>query len=81
MVTEQAVMRLAFLGRTSDEDAQDPSLSIPRQLRKCEEETTPLGYSVVAHYWEVESGRKYLDARGTKGKDWSRPYGVVARVG
>jgi hypothetical protein len=36
-------MRFAFLGRTSDEDAQDPSLSIPRQLVSCETVVKPLG--------------------------------------
>ena len=30
-------MRVAFYGRVSTDDAQDPSLSIPRQLRKCNE--------------------------------------------
>ncbi|MGH2904715.1 MAG: recombinase family protein, partial [Solirubrobacteraceae bacterium] len=62
-------MRFAFLGRTSDEDAQDPSLSIPRQLKSCEIIVGPLGDAIVAHYWEVESGRKYLENRG--GGDWS----------
>lgn len=36
-------MRFAFLGRTSDEDAQDPSLSIPRQLASCEVILKPRG--------------------------------------
>jgi DNA invertase Pin-like site-specific DNA recombinase len=64
-------MRFAFLGRTSDEDAQDPSLSIPRQLNSCEAVVKPLGDKVVAHYWEVESGRKGLESRGNGGGDWS----------
>ena len=51
-------MRFAYLGRTSDEDAQDPSLSIPRQLNSCDVIVKPLGDEIVAHYWEVESGRK-----------------------
>ena len=67
----QAGMRLAFLGRTSDEDAQDPSLSLPRQLRKCEEEAAQHHHAVVAHYWEVESSRTPLELRGTKNTDWS----------
>ena len=29
-------MRFAFYGRVSTEDAQDPSLSIPRQLAACQ---------------------------------------------
>jgi site-specific DNA recombinase len=81
MITQPPSMRLAFLGRTSDEDAQDPSLSIPRQLRKCEDETAPLGYQVVAHYWEVESGRKHLDSRGIRGEDWSALKVPVPRNG
>jgi len=72
MIAEQTMMRLAFLGRTSAEDVQDPSISIPRQLRKCEDEATPKGYGIVAHYWDVESGRKDLDTRGISGDDWSR---------
>ena len=64
-------MRFAFLGRTSDEDAQDPSLSIPRQLVSCEAVVKPLGDTIVAHYWDVESGRKFLDVRGN-GADASR---------
>ena len=27
------VLRLAFVGRTSDDEVQDPTISIPRQLR------------------------------------------------
>ena len=64
-------MRFAYLGRTSDEDAQDPSLSIPRQLMSCETVVKPLGDSIVAHYWDIESGRKCLDVRGN-GADGSR---------
>jgi site-specific DNA recombinase len=52
------------LGWTSTDDAQDPSLSIPRQLNSCETIIRPLGDEVVAHYWDIESGRKSLDSRG-----------------
>ena len=61
-------MRFAYFGRTSSEDAQDPSLSIPRQLRTCEGIVQPLGDEIVAHYWDIESGRKSLAERG-KGTD------------
>jgi site-specific DNA recombinase len=64
-------MRFAYLGRTSGEDAQDPSLSIPRQLFSCEAVVKPLGDTLVAHYWDIESGRKFLDVRGN-GADASR---------
>ncbi len=57
-------MRFAYFGRTSSEDAQDPSLSIPRQLRTCDEIVRPLGDEIVAHYWDIESGRKNLAERG-----------------
>jgi site-specific DNA recombinase len=73
-------MRFAYLGRTSDEDAQDPSLSIPRQLVSCEAVVKPLGDTIVAHYWDIESGRKYLDVRGN-GADGSRFNVSVPRDG
>jgi DNA invertase Pin-like site-specific DNA recombinase len=57
-------MRWAFFGRTSTDDAQDPSLSIPRQLTSCEGIVLPLGDEIVAHYWDIESGRKSLAERG-----------------
>lgn len=73
-------MRFAYFGRTSSEDAQDPSLSIPRQLRTCEGIVQPLGDEIVAHYWDIESGRKSLAERG-KGAD-STAFGIaVARNG
>jgi len=58
-------MRFAFYGRVSTDDAQDPSLSIPRQLASCKGAIKPAGGDVVAHYWDVESGRKRLADRGT----------------
>jgi site-specific DNA recombinase len=73
-------MRFAFLGRTSDEDAQDPSLSIPRQLASCETIVKPLGETIVAHYWDIESGRKFLDVRGN-GADAARFNIAVPRDG
>jgi DNA invertase Pin-like site-specific DNA recombinase len=73
-------MRFAYLGRTSDEDAQDPSLSIPRQLVSCEVIVKPRGDDIVAHYWDIESGRKYLDLRGN-GADGSRFNVPVPRDG
>lgn len=61
-------MRVAFYGRVSTDDAQDPSLSIPRQLRKCNEALAPIGEKVGPTYWEVDSGRKDLEDRGQR--DW-----------
>src|SRR3954471_23937692 len=58
-----SIMRFAFYGRVSTDDAQDPSLSIPRQLAACERALTP-GSELVAHLWDIESGRKDLRDRG-----------------
>ncbi|ARP72354.1 hypothetical protein LK07_24245 [Streptomyces pluripotens] len=54
---------VAWLGRTSTEDAQDPTLSLPRQLRNARAALPP-GWVIVAHFYDVESGRKELDKRG-----------------
>jgi site-specific DNA recombinase len=56
-------LRVAFLGRTSTEEQQDPTLSIPRQLNKCRE-ALPDQVVIVAHFYDIESGRKDLAARG-----------------
>jgi site-specific DNA recombinase len=60
--------RFAFYGRVSSEDAQDPSLSLPRQLAACERIMAQAGGEIVACYWDIESGRKQLSERG-KGAD------------
>jgi len=57
------MVAVAWLGRTSTEDSQDPTLSLPRQLRKCRTSMPP-NWVIVAHYYDVESGRKDLDQRG-----------------
>ena len=57
------LMDVAFLGRVSDEDLQDPTLSIPRQLANCQS-VLPPGARIVAWYWDVESGRIDPDLRG-----------------
>ncbi|WP_267244525.1 recombinase family protein [Streptomyces sp. PR69] len=54
---------MAWLGRTSTEDAQDPTLSLPRQLRNARAALPP-GWVIVAHFYDVESGRKELRERG-----------------
>ena len=54
---------VAWLGRTSTEDSQDPTLSLPRQLRNARAALPP-GWVIVAHFYDVESGRKELDERG-----------------
>jgi site-specific DNA recombinase len=54
---------VAFAGRTSTEDQQDPTLSIPRQLSACRS-ALPGQAIIVAHFYDVESGRMDLSARG-----------------
>ena len=54
---------VAFLGRTSTDDQQDPVGSLLRQLR-ISQEALPEGCVIVAYFYDVESGRKDLDARG-----------------
>ncbi|WP_372503900.1 recombinase family protein [Actinomadura rupiterrae] len=58
-----SVVPVAWLGRTSTEDQQDPTLSLPRQLATSRR-SLPQGYVIVAHFYDVESGRKELEARG-----------------
>ncbi|WP_084525876.1 recombinase family protein [Nocardia vaccinii] len=55
--------RIAFAGRTSTADLQDPTLSIPRQYSNCQL-ATPDGGAITASFWDVESGRKELADRG-----------------
>jgi site-specific DNA recombinase len=68
-------MRWAYFGRVSDKDKQDPSLSIPRQLKKCVEIVQPLGDQIDLHYWDIESGRKLIEERG-RGADGAL-YGIT----
>jgi site-specific DNA recombinase len=65
MSSETERMKYAFYGRVSTEDAQDPSLSIPRQLATCERIIHPLGGEILGLYWDIESGRKNLADRGS----------------
>jgi Resolvase, N terminal domain len=58
-----AVIRAAFAGRTSTYDQQDPTLSLPRQLR-ASQDALPGDTVIVAHFYDVESGRKDLADRG-----------------
>jgi DNA invertase Pin-like site-specific DNA recombinase len=58
-------VRVAFLGRTSTEDQQDPRQSMMRQLGNCKT-AIPESWVIVAHFYDVESGRMELEARGRK---------------
>jgi DNA invertase Pin-like site-specific DNA recombinase len=69
-------MRVAFYGRVSTDDAQDPSLSIPRQLSKCDQALEPIDEKVSLTFWDVESGRKTLEERGNGKRDWTAEVSV-----
>jgi len=60
---ESGLIRVAFAGRTSTYDQQDPTLSIPRQLRTCHGVLPDIAV-IVAHFYDLESGRKDLADRG-----------------
>ncbi len=52
------------MGRTSTDDAQDPTLSLPRQLDNSRNALPP-GFVIVAKFYDVESGRNSVERRGT----------------
>ena len=54
---------VAWLGRVSTDDQQDPTLSLPRQLASSRAALPP-NMVIVAHFWDIESGRKDLELRG-----------------
>jgi site-specific DNA recombinase len=72
-------VRVAFLGRTSTEDQQDPRQSLVRQLGNCKT-AIPKSWVIVAHFYDVESGRMDLDARG-QGSNYERFDIPIARDG
>ena len=54
---------VAFLGRTSTLEMQDPRASMRRQVR-ASEQWLPSGWFIAAVYWDIESGGLDLEARG-----------------
>jgi site-specific DNA recombinase len=60
---EPQIIPVVWLGRTSTEDSQDPTLSLPRQLKNSHTALPP-GCVIVGHFYDVESGRLDLDQRG-----------------
>ncbi|MFD5248462.1 recombinase family protein [Amycolatopsis sp. NPDC058340] len=72
-------VRVAFLGRTSTEDLQDPRQSMLRQLANCKA-AIPDSWVIVAHFYDVESGRLALDNRG-RGTDYERFDIPIPRAG
>jgi len=75
------VKSFAFYGRVSSDDAQDPSLSIPRQLSACERAVAASGGEIVCYYWDVESGRKALEYRGRGSSAWRERVAVPCAGG
>jgi len=55
-------LRLAWAGRTSTYDQQDPSLSLPRQLASSRDALPP-GWVIVAHFYDIESGAARYEKR------------------
>ena len=49
------VVPVAFLGRTSTLELQDPRASLHRQARSAQAWLPP-GFRIVAWYWDIESG-------------------------
>src|SRR5215470_2457845 len=56
-------VRVAFVGRTSTEDQQDPRQSLMRQLDRSRS-ALPAAWLIVCHFYDVESGRLELAQRG-----------------
>ena len=54
---------VAFLGRTSTLEMQDPKASLSRQIRAARA-WLPAGWFITAWYWDIESGALDLEARG-----------------
>ncbi|MGH3182573.1 MAG: recombinase family protein, partial [Streptosporangiaceae bacterium] len=59
---------VAFLGRTSTLEMQDPRASLNRQIRSARSWLPP-GWFIAAYYWDIESGGLDLEARG-HGQAW-----------
>ena len=67
-MSNETGFRFAFYGRVSTEDNQDPTLSLPRQLKNCAEGVERVSGEIVTHYYDVESGGSGLGARGNADK-------------
>ena len=59
-----SMVPVAFMARVSHKDSQDPTLSLPRQLERARAALPP-ECVIIAHFWDVESGRLELDQRGS----------------
>jgi site-specific DNA recombinase len=61
--SQPTILRFAWMARVSTKDMQDPTLSLPRQLSSCQR-MLPDKAVIVCNFYDVESGRMDLDARG-----------------
>jgi hypothetical protein len=59
---------VAFLGRTSTLEMQDPRASLSRQIRSAQGWLPP-GWFICAWYWDIESGALDLEER-SRGQAW-----------
>ena len=60
---EVTTVPVAFLGRTSTLELQDPRASLRRQLR-VSAAALPPGLVITSHFWDIESGGKDIEDRG-----------------
>ncbi|MEU8416958.1 recombinase family protein [Amycolatopsis japonica] len=72
-------VRVAWAGRTSTEEHQDPRQSLLRQLDRSKS-ALPESWVVVCHFYDVESGRMELERRG-QGTGYERFDIPIARDG
>src|ERR1700690_3473687 len=62
-VAPQQPIPVAFTGRTSTSDLQDPVASLRRQVRECQDKI-PAGWFIAAYFWGGESGGMGIAERG-----------------
>ncbi|TWE27586.1 recombinase family protein [Prauserella muralis] len=72
-------VRVAWVGRTSTEENQDPRQSLLRQLERSKV-SLPESWFIVCHFYDVESGRMELEQRG-RATDYERFDIPIARDG
>ena len=69
-----AVIPVAFLGRTSTLELQDPRASLHRQARSAQAWLPP-GFQIVSWYWDIESGGLDLEDR-SRTESWRKVDGI-----
>ena len=69
-----AVIPVAFLGRTSTLELQDPRASLHRQERSSQLWLPP-GFRIVSWYWDIESGGLDLEDR-SQTDSWQKVDGI-----